>query len=161
MKESKVVTLIALALLSMGWRSKVPTIEIYRNEDNGRMNVIPCIIRLEKLDGTHRKAIEPSGYFVLGLEGKREKRADKKGGIFLMGGDHAFLRVVAGKYRIEVYTPPDYQEGYVSNNTETWHSNHLELRISGTKKLILLVEPTTKDGEYNGGWMIHLVPKPE
>ncbi|MFZ1082851.1 MAG: hypothetical protein WAO19_13110 [Candidatus Kryptoniota bacterium] len=159
MRKSKVLILTALAMLNLNWKSNDPTIEINRNENNGRMNVIPCIIKLEKLDGTKGKTIEPLGYFVLGLDGKREKRIDKKGRIFLIGGDRGFLKVKEGEYRIGVYTPSEYQEGYVSNNTETWRSNHLDLKISGTKRYILSVEPTADGNEYNGGWTIHLKRK--
>ena len=146
MKKSKLALIVGIASVIMSWKVHDPTIEIRRGENNGRMNVIPCVIKLEKIDGAKKEEIEPLNCFVLGLGGEQEKRIDKKGRVFLIGGDRGFLKVKEGKYRLGVYTPPEYQEGYVSNNTETWRSNHLDLRISGAKKYILSVEPTAKDG---------------
>ena len=156
MKKSNVVLIVAVALLTVNWKSNHATIEILRDENNGRMNVIPCIIDLKKIDRTKKEDIGLLNYSVLGLDGKKEKRMDKKGRLFLIGGDRAIVRVEEGKYRIGVYTPTEYQGEYVPDNTETWKSNYLDIEISGDRKYVLSVEPTANGSEYNGGWIIHL-----
>jgi len=157
--RSIVVLLIVFTFLSLTWENNYSTIEIFREEDNGRMNMIPCIIDLSKVDTTKGKETGVLSYFVSGADGKKKNRMNKEGRLFLVGGDHAALKVEEGKYKIGVYTPTEYQGGYVSNNTETWRSNYLTIEFSGGKKFTLSVEPTAKDGEYDGGWKIHLVKK--
>jgi len=159
MKMSEVALMLAIGLLTGGWKNHSSTIEIHRAENNGRMNVIPCVIELQKFTGTNNEDVKLLDYSVLGLDGKKEKRLDDKGRIFIIGGDHAFLKVEKGKYRISVYTPTEYQEKYVPNNTDTWKSNSLDMNIVDNKKFVLSVEPTVNDGEYNGGWTIRLEGK--
>lgn len=73
---------------------------------------------------------------------------------YLDGGMAMHLNIQPGKYKIQVYTPWEKQNGVQCANKGTWESNVFEYDTSNPAKVIFVCPTANDNGFYNGGWYI-------
>ncbi len=157
--------LLAFALIIL---SALPlfSLQIYRPENKGVLNDIPCLIRITDMDGKDASAsithISYNWYYelrTLNWRGEPKMLNRYFDGCFT-GGVILHLLTKPGKYLISVYTPLEKQQGYSDSHSQllgqrrTWESNTFTYDTKNPPKVIF-VSPTANDnGFFNGGWHV-------
>lgn len=142
------------------------SLNLYRPENKGALNAIPCLIRVTDLDGNDASDAITHLSFNWYYELRRlDWRGEPKhlhtyfNGCFT-GGVVVHLLTKPGTYLISVYTPPEYQQGYAENASQlagkkrAWESNTF-LYDTSHKPNVIFVSPTANDnGFFSGGWHV-------
>lgn len=168
MLNKKRKALFFLFMLVLTWH-KLYALEIYRPENFGSLNDIPCLLSVQDLDGHDASEsiihLSYSWYYELrDLDWRGEPKVLHTyfDGCFT-GGAVLHLLLKPGTYRISVYTPRDYQvnwpEGSAAPKTQ-WQSNTFIYK-TGTQLKVIFVSPVAnQNGFFNGNWHIsHRAPK--
>lgn len=126
-------------------------LEIYRPENFGDMNDIPCYLRITDMDGNDAtdciKGISHSWYYDVRLLHRYYEGC-------LTGGSVVHLSMKEGTYKIYVYTPKDKQSEY-DDLTGDWKSNEFIYKVGSPALNVIFISPTADDnGFYNGGWHV-------
>ena len=155
MKNSRYYISILILLLG-GSFTFLFALEIYRPENYGDMNTIPCFLHIEDLDGNSAEdsiiSLSYSWYYELQNKPRRHHKYFK--GCFL-GGTVLHLTMKKGTYRITVYTPEENQGTYSSRLPFEWKSNTFIYTVGSPALKVIFVSPTAdENGLYNGGWFI-------
>ena len=142
------------------------SLNIYRPENKGALNTIPCLIRITDMEGndvadaiTH---LSYNWYYelrTLNWRGEPKTLHRYFNGCFT-GGVVVHLLTKPGKYLISVYTPPEHQQDYgdtagnLGGQKRTWESNTFTYDTTH-KPNVIFVSPTANDnGFFNGGWHV-------
>lgn len=125
---------------------------IYRPENTPSMNEVRCYLRLLDEQGNDVTFSAAKATYEWASIPNVVNQYQKTR--WLSGGVAMHLNLKPGKYKISVYTPPDKQYPYPSENRNQWESNVFEYDTSNPAKVIF-VSPTANDnGFYSGGWFI-------
>ncbi len=141
--------------------AKLHSLEIYRPENYGALNTVPCLLRIADAEGNDAtdciRDISFSWYYDMQHDHKWTHRYYR--GCFT-GGTIIHLDMKPGVYRISVYTPADMQDIYGEQDGEAWQSNEFVYDTSAPALKVIFVSPTADDnGFYNGGWHVsHRAP---
>ena len=76
---------------------------------------------------------------------------------YLDGGMAMHINIKSGKYKIQVYTPFEKQNGVKcsgNNDKTTWTSNIFEYDTANPAKVIFVCPTANDNGFYDGGWYI-------
>ena len=138
-------------------------LEIYRPENYGALNEVPCLLRIVDSEGNDAaeqiKDISFSWFYDMQHKHRWIHRYYR--GCFT-GGTIVHLDMKPGIYRISVYTPAEMQDIYTSENENggDWKSNEFVYDTSAPALKVIFVSPTANDdGFYNGGWQVsHRAP---
>ena len=112
------LVLLAVALLALGACAPLAALEIYRPENYGALNTIPCLLRVTDLDGNDASAqiahLSYNWYYELPLPNwsRQPKTLNRYFNGCFTGGVVLHLLMKPGKYLISVYTPVDKQQDY-------------------------------------------------
>lgn len=134
-------------------------LNIYRPENKGALNTVPCLIRVTDLDGNDASSavthLSYNWYYELRhLDWRGEPKTLNTyfNGCFT-GGVVVHLLTKPGVYRISVYTPPERQQG-LGDGARVWESNDF-IYDTRNKPNVIFVSPTANDnGFFDGGWHI-------
>ena len=146
-------------------------LEIYRPENHGALNAIPCLVRVTDLDGNDASArithISYNWYYELPLPNwsQQPKTLHRYFNGCFTGGAVVHLLMQPGTYLISVYTPQSLQQDYApaENHADAaatadaaaprdWTSNTFRYDTAHQPRVIF-VSPTANDnGFFNGGW---------
>ena len=135
-------------------------LQIYRPENKGALNSVPCLIRITDMDGNDASQsithISYNWYYELrplNWRGEPHFLNTYFDGCF-SGGVIVHLLTKPGKYLVSVYTPVEKQQGLLAGEKREWLSNTFTYDTSHAPKVIF-VSPTANDnGFFNGGWHI-------
>ncbi len=130
-------------------------LRIYRPINAGSMNDVRCFLRLEDSEGNDvtKTAIRKAYYKHAGSPDKNYSYKNK---IYLTGGTILYLNLKSGKYKISVYTPPEYQYPYSKKSSGSdWSSNIFEYDTENPLKVIFVYPTANENSFYNGGWIIN------
>ena len=125
---------------------------IYRPENSKSMNEVRCYIRLQDEDGND--VINTKAKATYEWASIPDVVNQYKKSWWLSGGVAAHLNLKPGKYRISVYTPPEKQYPYPSENRNQWESNILEYDTNNPTKVIFVSPVANENGFYTGEWFI-------
>ena len=127
-------------------------VQIVRDESNGRMNIIPCRVVLEALNG---KKLDP----VQIVETNTMKNMNSAKGTWLIGGYAASYALPSGSYRVNVLTPIAYQGNYFGGTPHDWTSKEFRIEVKEGKDIRLYVIPAHDGDGYSGGWILSEYPE--
>jgi len=155
----KSVGLLALLLFSTLFVAAQPletaNLIVVRNEDNGKMNILPCRIYIETEQG---RTVVPEQVTVFDLSGKPAGNRIRSGFVYLVGGDTAKYILKPGKYRITARTPIVEQDKYLEEQNREWSSEVKTFEILRENIKELFVFPKSVEAFYSGGWKFSLYP---
>ncbi len=128
------------------------SLEIYRPENFGDMNEIPCIMHVYDMDGNDASdcitGISFSWYYDIRL---LHRYYD---GCFT-GGSVIHLSMKEGRYRISFSTPMEMQGEYADLTGKSWTSNDFIYNTKSPALKVIFVSPTGDDNSfYTGGWYV-------
>ena len=134
----------------------IRALEIYRPENFGEMNDVPCMIRVTDMEGNDAsasiKSISYSWYYEIN-NGKMWLHRYWNG--CFAGGTVVHLVMKEGTYKISVYTPVKNQAEYSSLTKKEWASNEFVYKTGEPALNVLFVSPVANDnGFYSGAWHI-------
>lgn len=125
---------------------------LYRPVNNGDMNDIKCFLRV--LDENDNDVTYTSTRVYYAWINKPHKYYAYKNKYYLMGGVAMHIHFLPGKYKIQVYTPKEEQNGFICENKDTWESNTFYYNTENPLN-VLFLSPTSNDNLfYNGGWFL-------
>ena len=128
---------------------------IYRPENAGDMNDVRCYLKVEDAetgeDVTYTKL--KATYEWVSIPDVANPYQNI---YYLDGGMAMHINIKSGKYKIQVYTPFEKQNGVYTTNTskETWNSNIFEYDTANPAKVIFVCPTANDNGFYDGGWHI-------
>ena len=121
---------------------------IVREENNGRMNLLPCRVVLTDGKGV---AILPAQLIIKNLAGEPQPDQKKRNYFYQLGGDTASAELAPGSYSIKIYTPISEQGKYLEYHEHEWVSKTFHFAIGNEKSTTLYVYPSVKGSTYSGG----------
>lgn len=147
---------------------------IYRPQNNGELNDVPCYLKLHDFEGNdvinsactakyewisnHYDLKKSENLTQIFAENKNPVLYDYKKNYFLRGSMAMHLNLKKGKYKISFYTPADkqYNFSYSQEGTKPfeWQSNIFEYDTENPAKVIFVSPITNENGFYSGGWQI-------
>ena len=132
-------------------------LEIYRPENFGNMNIVPCMIRVTDMDGNDASSsiisISYSWYYEINK--KKGKWLHRYWDGCFSGGTVVHLDMKRGTYKISVYTPVKDQAEYALLTGQEWTSNEFIYKTGSPALNVIFVCPLANDnGFYSGGWHI-------
>lgn len=140
-----------ISALLLGVLLPLHALIIYRPENHGEMNQIPCYLRIEDESGNDVTATLPASYEWVY---QHPRRRAYTGAYYVSGGMAAHVRFAPGTYRISVYTPVKWQNHAIPQNEAEWTSNTFIYSTEMPLKVIF-ISPTGDDNHfYSGGWHI-------
>lgn len=140
-----------LRLMPISACEKEISLKLYRPENHGIMNTIPCIINI-----VDEKNLPILGGTVTNLDGEVVKQKTSVGNSYLIGGDSFSIKLPAGIYNILLSTPVDLQEGCELDDKEKciWLSKKYILNMLEKKDVCLYILAETSDFRYLGRWLV-------
>ena len=127
--------------------------EIYRPENFGNMNTIPCLLKVTDLQGNDAS----SSIISLSFSWYYDMRWNHRyfNGCFT-GGTVVHLNMKAGTYKISVYTPLSMQDSYAGVVGDgDWLSDDFIYKVGSPALKVIFVSPVANDnGFYVGKWHI-------
>lgn len=143
-------------VLAMICSGLVFSLEIYRPENYGHMNDIPCLLRITDMDGNDAWdriiSLDQSWYYD--MQTKPHWTHKYYRGSF-RGGAVLHLNMQEGTYLISVYTPVDLQDGMTLQNDGEWTSNTFVYKTGAPALKVIFISPTAnQNGFYTGGWHV-------
>lgn len=135
-------------------------LEIYRPENKGDLNDVPCLLRITDMEGNDASdcitALSHSWYYDTHLNFWQTKTLCHVywEGCFT-GGSIVHLGLKEGKYKIFVYTPVEKQADYASLTSQSWESNEFVYNTRSKELKVIFVSPVADDsGFFSGSWHI-------
>ena len=159
------LSVLFLAVLLLFSLLPLHALELYRPENRGDMNDVPCLIKITDMEGNDAwdsiTALSYSWHYDIHTNLWQEKclcHAYWKG--CFTGGCVVHLGLKSGKYRISVYTPKESQLDYERLTGEDWQSNEFVYDTERKELKVIFISPTADDsGVYDGGWHVdHIAP---
>ncbi len=137
--------------------AQASALEIYRPENFGNMNIVPCMIRVTDMDGNDASSsiisISYSWYYEINK--KKGKWLHRYWNGCFTGGTVVHLDMKSGSYKISVYTPVKDQSEYASLTRQDWISNEFVYKTGSPALNVIFVSPVANDnGFYTGAWHI-------
>ena len=129
-------------------------IKIIREENNGRMNIIPCKIYIynNNMELINNKNVNIFTH-INNLNIKQENRVYSNY-FYLIGGETAFLILPNDNYYIKVVTSKEDQIEYLPNHNNDWESIIYNFNIMQDKYNEIRIIPGSGNEGYNGTWEI-------
>ena len=132
------------------------SLEIYRPENYGAMNVIPCVLKVTDTEGNDAwesvLRLDYSWYYDMRNRRKWTHRYWR--GCFT-GGTILHLELKPGTYLISVSTPVDLQQGFVAEHEGEWTSNTFVYNTESRELKVIFVSPgADANGWYDGSWHV-------
>lgn len=166
--------LFALAAFLASFALPLSALEIYRPENAGSLNAIPCLFRITDESGADASArirhISYNWYYELPRPAfsSQPKKLHKYFNGCFSGGAVVHLIMEPGVYRISVYTPASLQQGYHDEHAELhrvsaepfeWTSDEFvydsRAPFPAGKPRVIWVSPCADDNcFFNGRWHI-------
>ncbi len=151
MKKEKIIIFFILFFSHLSY-----SLEIYRPENYGEMNTIPCFLEITDTEGNDATSsiisISYSWYNELQNNPKRHHKYFE--GCFL-GGTVIHLQMKKGTYHISIYTPVDKQGSYKNISNNDWKSNTFVYTVDSPALKVIFISPTANEnGFYSGAWHI-------
>lgn len=125
---------------------------VYRPENSSSMNEVRCYLKIVDESGndvTYTAAKATYEWASIPDVVNKYKQT-----YWLSGGVAMHLNIKPGKYRISVYTPPEKQYPYPSENRSQWESNVFEYDTANPLKVIFVSPVSNENGFYAGAWHI-------
>ncbi|MCR5762089.1 MAG: hypothetical protein K6G00_01750 [Treponema sp.] len=128
---------------------------LYRPENAGDMNDVRCYLKVEDAetgdDVTYSKI--KATYEWVSIPDVANPYQNI---YYLDGGMAMHMNIQPGKYKIQVYTPFEKQNGVqcTSSSMATWESNIFEYDTENPTKVIFVYPTANDNGFYDGGWYI-------
>ncbi len=145
-----------LSFLAMIFSGLAFSLEIYRPENYGHMNDIPCLLEITDMDGNDAsdKIISLNMSWYYDMQTKPHWTHNYYKGCF-RGGSVLHLEMMEGTYLISVRTPVEMQDGMILENDGEWTSNSFEYKTGSPALKVIFVSPTAnQNGFYTGGWHV-------
>lgn len=147
---------------------------IYRPQNNGEINDVPCYFKLQNADGddvtnsacaakyewisNHYDLKKSENLAQIFKKTENPVLYNYKKNYFLRGSMAMHLTLKGGKYKIAFYTPPENQYNFTYSDEGAkpfeWKSNAFEYDTENPAKVIFVVPTVNENGFYNGGWQI-------
>jgi hypothetical protein len=124
------------------------SLKIFREESNGRMNIIPCEIFIQK----DENLINTDSIIVIDKYSNSVQKRVYLDHFYMIGGDIALVDIPKGNYIIKIITPKELHNEYLGNEND-WNSEEYFIEINEETKKILYVFPGQNNG-YNGSWIL-------
>ena len=164
-RPSALATALVVSMLCAA--RSLAALEIYRPENHGALNTIPCLIRVTDEDGADAsdriRHISYNWYYEMPLPNwsRQPKMLNRYFNGCFTGGVVVHLLMQPGRYLISVTTPVEKQQDYVIAERHSdaavpraWVSNTF-LYDTAHRPNVVFVSPTANDnGFFNGGWHI-------
>lgn len=126
-------------------------LEIYRPENFGAMNDVPCMLSVTDEDGNDASdkiiSISFSWYYEMQWLHRHYNGC-------MTGGTVIHLHMKSGVYHITVHTPPESQNNLVPDNRNEWTSNTFVFNTENQPHVIFVSPTANQNGFYTGGWHI-------
>ncbi|GMO58043.1 MAG: hypothetical protein Ta2G_18060 [Termitinemataceae bacterium] len=129
---------------------KDSNIKIIREENNGRMNIIPSEIYIYQNNILLENI---NNVKIYDIDNKMLINQIKNNVIVLFGGNKAFFKLLPGEYSIKINTPIIEQQNYLEE-TNNWESKLYNINIKHGEENILYIYPGINEKGYNGSWII-------
>ncbi|GHT70910.1 hypothetical protein FACS1894110_23150 [Spirochaetia bacterium] len=148
-------TIILLVILSFQGclTEKDINIKIIREENNGRMNMIPSEIYIYQNNILLKNINNVKIYNIYDINNKVFINKIKNNVIVLFGGNMASLKLPSGEYSIKISTPIIDQQDYLGE-TGNWESELYNINIKHGEENIIYIYPGSNEKGYNGSWII-------
>ncbi len=125
---------------------------IYRPYNNGEINDVNCYLSITDENGND--VLKSNCRYFYAWYDKPNVYYSYKKSVYISGGMATHIYFKPGKYYISVYTPKDKQNGFKTNNKETWKSNTFIYDTENPLNVIFISPTADDNGFYNGGWHI-------
>ena len=134
---------------------------IYRPENFGDMNIVPCYLKIEDPDGNDvTSTAAKANYEWVSIKGKAFFYQKTP---YLLGGMAMHLLLKPGIYKFSVYTPEEKQYGVPSvpqGSKGIWKSNTFLYNTNNPTNVIFVRPTVNSNGFYDGSWEInHKAPR--
>ncbi len=152
MKKFFVCAIIFTAICIQG----MGALEIYRPENHGSMNEIPCSLIITDMEGNDATAsiISLTYSWYYDMRSTPHWSHTYFDGCFT-GGVVLHLEMKQGTYRISVKTAPEKQLRSTASNTEEWTSNEFIYQVGAPALKVIFISPVANEnGFYTGEWHI-------
>lgn len=81
-------------------------------------------------------------------------RFDGQRALSVFGGDHKCIKAASGHHIVEAYSSDPYDPDIKNENA--WRSQPIEITVTGSKKIKLIVKPISKGPTYTGPWSVEV-----
>lgn len=151
MKKLRLIAMIFVSTFPVpAQQVEKPNLVLVRNEDNGKMNILPCRLYIENDQGV---SVLPEKVSVIDLSGKQAPNRVRDKFVYLVGGDTANYTLKSGTYRILVKTPLSEQDRYLEAIAKDWVSEKKLITIPGNGIERFYIVPKSEESFYSGGWL--------
>lgn len=157
--EKKMLIIILALTLAAGVQAKQNSIEIYRPENYGNLNDVPCLLKITDPDGNDAwDKITHISYSWAGDMRNKDKLTHSYYRGCFTGGCIIHLTMRPGTYRISVCTPRNLQQDYELSYDSAegdWTSNEFIYQTNAEALKVIFINPcANRNGFFTGKWNI-------
>lgn len=157
--RKKIIMIILALAFAAQVQAKQNSIEIYRPENYGSLNEVPCLLKITDMDGNDAwdKITHISYSWASDMRNKDKFTHSYYSGCFT-GGCIIHLTMQPGEYRISVHTPRNMQQNHELSYDSAegdWTSNEFIYQTNARAlKVIFINACANQNGFFTGKWNI-------